>query len=157
MTAYHLAVDIGASSGRHMIGWVEDGMIRLKEIYRFENRLIHKNNHLCWDIDHLYEEVLQGIKSCKEQGYEPETMGIDTWAVDYILLDNKGNRLGDAVSYRDDRTNAIRDELEQKGILSFEEHYSRTGIQYQKFNTVYQLLALKKEEPELLDQAECLL
>ena len=157
MAAYHLAVDIGASSGRHMIGWMEDGKIRLKEIYRFENRLIHRNNHLCWDIDHLYEEVLQGIKACKEQGYIPETMGIDTWAVDYVLLDKEGNRLGDAVSYRDDRTNAIRDELEQKGILSFEEHYSRTGIQYQKFNTVYQLLALKKEEPELLDQAECLL
>ena len=112
MTAYHLAVDIGASSGRHMIGWIEDGKIRLKEIYRFENRLIHRNNHLCWDIDHLYEEVLQGIKACKEQGYIPETMGIDTWAVDYVLLDKEGSRLGDAVSYRDDRTNAIRDELE---------------------------------------------
>ena len=157
MAVYHLAVDIGASSGRHMIGWLENGVIKLKEIYRFENRLIHKHNHLCWDIDHLYEEVLQGIKACKEQGYIPETMGIDTWAVDYVLLDKEGNRLGGAVSYRDDRTNAIRDELEQKGILSFEEHYSRTGIQYQKFNTVYQLLALKKEEPELLDQAECLL
>jgi len=157
MTVYHLAVDIGASSGRHMIGWLKNGRIQLKEIYRFENRLVHKNNHLCWDIDHLYEEVLQGIRACKEQGYVPETMGIDTWAVDYVLLDKEGKRIGDAVSYRDDRTNAIRDELEQKGILSFEEHYEKTGIQYQKFNTVYQLLALKKEEPELLDQADCML
>ena len=157
MTAYHLAVDIGASSGRHMLGWLEDGKIQLKEIYRFENRLIHRNNHLCWDIDHLYEEVLRGIKVTKEMGVLPETVGIDTWAVDYVLLDREGNRLGDAVSYRDDRTNAIKDELEQKGILSFEEHYERTGIQYQKFNTCYQLLALKKEEPALLAQAESML
>ncbi len=157
MAVYHLAVDIGASSGRHMIGWLENGTIQLKEIYRFENRLIHKNNHLCWDIDHLYEEVLQGIRACKEQGYVPKTMGIDTWAVDYVLLDREGKRIGDAVSYRDDRTNAIRDELEQKNILSFAEHYGRTGIQYQKFNTVYQLLALKKEEPEQLEQADCML
>ena len=153
----HLAVDIGASSGRHMIGYLEDGKICLKEIYRFENRLIHKEDHLCWDIDHLYEEVINGIKECAKQGYEPKTMGIDTWAVDFVLLDHNGERIGDAVSYRDDRTDAIRDELEQKGILSFEEHYARTGIQFQKFNTVYQLLALKKEHPEYLDQAESLL
>ena len=153
----HLAVDIGASSGRHMIGYLEDGKICLKEIYRFENRLIHKEDHLCWDIDHLYEEVINGIKECAKQGYEPKTMGIDTWAVDFVLLDHNGERIGDAVSYRDDRTDAIRDELEQKGILSFEEHYARTGIQFQKFNTVYQLLALKKEHPEYLDRAESLL
>ena len=84
-------------------------------------------------------------------------MGIDTWAVDYVLLDKNGNRLGDAVSYRDDRTNSIRDELEKNGILSFEEHYGITGIQYQKFNTCYQLLALKKENPELLEQADFML
>ena len=153
----HLAVDIGASSGRHMIGYLEDGKICLKELYRFENRLIHKDDHLCWDIDHLYEEVLNGIKECAKQGYAPKTMGIDTWAVDFVLLDHNGERIGDAVSYRDDRTDAIRDELEQKGILSFEEHYARTGIQFQKFNTVYQLLALKKEHPEYLDRAESLL
>ena len=153
----HLAVDIGASSGRHMIGYLEDGKICLKELYRFENRLIHKDDHLCWDIDHLYEEVLNGIKECAKQGYAPKTMGIDTWAVDFVLLDHNGERIGDAISYRDDRTDAIRDELEQKGILSFEEHYARTGIQFQKFNTVYQLLALKKEHPEDLDQAESLL
>ncbi len=153
MTAYHLAVDIGASSGRHMIGWIENGKIQLKEIYRFENRLIHRNEHLCWDIDGLFAHILEGIRECKRQGYEPETMGIDTWAVDYVLLDKDGNRIGDAVSYRDDRTDGIRDELEQKGILSFEEHYARTGIQYQKFNTVYQLLALKKEHPEQLEES----
>lgn len=153
----HLAVDIGASSGRHIIGYLEDGKIRLEEIWRFENRLVEKNGHLCWDIDHLYEEVVNGIKECAKRGYQPSTMGIDTWAVDYVLLDKDGKRIGDAVAYRDERTDTIRSELEGNNILSFAEHYAKTGIQYQKFNTVYQLLALKKEHPEQLDQAECML
>ena len=157
MTAYHLAVDIGASSGRHMIGWIENGTIRLKEIYRFENRLIRRNEHLCWDIEGLFGHVLEGIRECGRQGYTPETMGIDTWAVDFVLLGRDGERISEAVSYRDDRTDGIRDELEQNEILRFEDHYARTGIQYQKFNTVYQLLAVKKEQPELLERAESML
>lgn len=63
---YYLAIDIGASSGRHMISWLEDGKIHLKEIYRFENGLIHKNGHLCWNIERLFEEILNGLKKCKE-------------------------------------------------------------------------------------------
>ncbi len=155
MAVCHLAVDIGASSGRHIIGFLEEGKIILKEIYRFENRLVEKNGHLCWDIDNLYEQVLNGIRACGEQGYHPATMGIDTWAVDYVLVDKEGKRIGDAVSYRDERTDGIREAIEE--ILPFREHYSRTGIQYQKFNTVYQLLALKKEAPEDLQRAEGML
>ncbi len=157
MGEYHLAVDIGASSGRHIIGRLNEGKLELKELYRFENRLITKNGHLCWDIDHLAEAVIEGIRECGRQGYQPSTMGIDTWAVDFVLLDKEGNRITDAVSYRDGRTDTIRQELEEKGILTFAEHYAKTGIQYQKFNTVYQLLALKKEHPEQLEQAECML
>ena len=153
----HLAVDIGASSGRHILGWLEDGKIRLEEIWRFENKLVEKNGHLCWDIDHLYEEVVNGIAECARRGYTPSTMGIDTWAVDYVLLDREGKRIGDAVAYRDDRTDGIREELEENNVLTFARHYAKTGIQYQKFNTVYQLLALKKEHPGQLEQAECML
>ncbi|MBQ3460177.1 MAG: rhamnulokinase [Solobacterium sp.] len=153
MTGYHLAVDIGASSGRHILGWLENGKIQLKEIYRFENRLTEKNGHLCWDIDHLANQVKAGIRECARLGYQPVTMGIDTWAVDYVLLDEAGNRLTDAVAYRDERTNGIREELESEGILSFRDHYSRTGIQFQKFNTAYQLYALKKENPEVFEKA----
>lgn len=153
----HLAVDIGASSGRHIIGYLKDGKICLEEIWRFENRLIEKDGHLCWDIDHLFEEVLNGIAECAKKGYKPSSMGIDTWAVDYVLLDAEGKRIGDAVAYRDARTDGIREELENHEILSFAEHYAKTGIQYQKFNTAYQLLALKKEHPEQLEQAESLL
>ena len=147
-----LAVDIGASSGRHIVGFVEDGRIRLQEVYRFENKLIRQNGHLCWDIDALAEEVLNGLRACHEAGYAPATMGIDTWAVDFVLLDAEGNRIGDAVAYRDERTATMRDELEV--TLPFAQLYARTGIQYQPFNTVYQLCALKKEHPEQLAAAK---
>lgn len=153
----YLAVDIGASSGRHILGFVGDGRIELKEIYRFENRLVRKNGHLCWELDHLAEEVVNGLKICRQEGYTPVTMGIDTWAVDFVLLDRDGKRIGDPVAYRDERTDPIREELERDGTLTFGELYERTGIQYQKFNTIYQLLALKKEHPEQLMEADCFL
>ncbi|MBQ6475871.1 MAG: rhamnulokinase [Clostridia bacterium] len=153
----HLAVDIGASSGRHILGWLEDGTIRLKEIYRFENRLIEKNGHLCWDIDRLFDEILNGIRAVREAGYAPETMGIDTWGVDYVLLDEQGERIGDAVAYRDSRTDGIREKMEQENGYSFAAHYAATGIQYLRFNTVYQLEAFRREHPEDMARAAHLL
>ena len=152
-----LAVDIGASSGRHILGFVRDGRIALKEVYRFENALARQNGHLCWDIEHLFAEVVNGLKACKAAGYAPQTMGIDTWAVDFVLLDENGRRIGDAVAYRDERTDGVRDALEASGALTFAEHYARTGIQYQKFNTAYQLVALKNEHPEQLGSAKTFL
>lgn len=151
MQTCYLAVDIGASSGRHIAGWVEDGRIRLQEVYRFENTLVRRNGHLCWDIDGLYRSVLDGLKACRAAGFRPRSIGIDTWAVDFVLLDREGRRIGDAVAYRDFRTDGIREAWEDR--LPFAELYARTGIQYQKFNTVYQLLALKQEHPEQLDSA----
>lgn len=153
----YLAVDIGASSGRHILGFVDNGRITLQEVYRFENKLMKKNGHLCWDIDHLFAEVVNGLAACKAAGYTPVSMGIDTWAVDFVLLDEKGGRLGDAVAYRDGRTDGVRDALEADGTLPFAEHYARTGIQYQKFNTVYQLIALRREHPEQLAAAKTFL
>lgn len=152
-----LAVDIGASSGRHIVGTVQDGKITLQEVYRFENGVSRKNGHLCWDIDTLAKEVINGLKAAHDAGFAPSTIGIDTWAVDFVLLDEQGKRLGDAVAYRDERTEGIREALEKDCGLTFAEHYARTGIQYQPFNTVYQLMALKKEHPEQLDAAKIFL
>ena len=152
---YHLAIDIGASSGRHILGWVEDGRMQLREVYRFENRLVEKNGHLCWEMDHLWANVLAGLKACKDAGYTPATVGIDTWAVDFVLLDAAGEILGDTVAYRDSRTDGVRQALEP--LLPFAGHYARTGIQYQPFNTAYQLAALKKEHPEQLAAAKTFL
>lgn len=153
----HLAIDIGASSGRHIVGEVVDGRLELTEVYRFENGVAPRNGHLCWDIDRLLEEVIAGMRACAERGLAPDTMGIDTWAVDFALLDAQGERLGDVVAYRDARTEGVRERLEAAGVLDFAEHYARTGIQYQTFNTAYQLVALKRERPELLDAASTLL
>lgn len=152
-----LAVDIGASSGRHIVGMVQDGRIALQEVYRFENGVGKKDGHLCWDIDGLEREVVQGLKAAHEAGFVPATIGIDTWAVDYVLLDAQGHRIGDAVAYRDERTEGMREILEREYGLSFAEHYARTGIQYQPFNTVYQLMALKGEHPEQLATAKSFL
>jgi rhamnulokinase len=153
----HLAVDIGASSGRHIIGRVDNGIMKLQEVYRFENGVSEKNGHLCWDINLLYQNIIDGIRECRNQNLTPDTMGIDTWGVDFVLLDSDGEILGDTVAYRDERTDGIRQELEDKGILSFDDLYSKTGIQYQKFNTIYQLVALQKEHPEYMEQAESFL
>ena len=150
-----LAVDIGASSGRHILGWTEGGNLRLEEIYRFENKLVTKNGRLCWDIEHLAEEVLRGLERCRELSKIPDSVGIDTWAVDYVLLDKEGGVLGDTVAYRDSRTQGM-DRLVE-GLVSAQELYARTGIQKQDFNTIYQLMAVKTQEPELLEQAQRLL
>ena len=151
----HLAIDIGASSGRHIAGWVQDGRMHLKEIYRFENRLVERGGHLCWEMDRLWQNVLAGLRACKDAGYTPATLGIDTWAVDFVLLDEAGRILGDTVAYRDGRTAGEREKLES--LLPFAEHYARTGIQYQPFNTVYQLTALGREHPEQLAAAKTFL
>lgn len=155
MNKYYLAIDIGASSGRHIIGWNEDGCMKLKEIYRFENRQLQRDGHLVWDIDNLWSGIIEGLKACKEAGMIPDTVGIDTWGVDFVLLDRDGNMIGDAVAYRDNRTEGMDRTLSE--YISEDELYDRCGIQKQLFNTIYQLLALKKEHPEQLSEADSLL
>lgn len=152
---YYLAVDLGASSGRHILAHVEDGKIVLEEIYRFKNFLDERNGHLCWSIDRLFGEIKNGLKKCKEIGKIPSSMGIDTWGVDFVLLDKDDNILGDTIAYRDSRTDGIP-ELVYKTI-SKEELYSRTGIQEQPYNTIFQLMAVKEQTPELMDAAEAFL
>ena len=152
---YYLAVDIGASAGRHILGHVEDGKLILEEVFRFDNLQVHQNGHDCWDMDNLWNGIVGGLKACKEAGKIPITMGIDTWAVDYVLLDENDALIGDAVAYRDSRTEGMKKQVNQ--MISAEELYARTGIQYQPFNTVYQLAALKQEHPEQLEKAKWIL
>jgi len=155
MGNYYLAIDIGASSGRHILGHVYDGQIVLEEIYRFENKQIHRNGHDCWDLENLWNGILAGMKKCSQEGKIPKSIGIDTWAVDYVLLDKDGRMLGDAVAYRDKRTDGMDSVVEQK--ITAQDLYARTGIQKQIFNTIYQLMALKEEDLGQLDGAESLL
>lgn len=154
-TKYFLAVDIGASSGRHMLAHMENGEMVLEEIHRFPNGIIEKNGHKVWDVDALFQEILAGMKKCKEQNKIPYSMGIDTWAVDFVLVDHQNHRLGDAVAYRDSRTQG----MEQCVYEAIPENqlYEMTGIQKQAFNTIYQLMALKKENSDALANADALL
>ena len=149
---YYLAIDIGASSGRHILGHVENGKMVLEEIFRFDNSQVRKDGHDCWDHQALARSVLQGIAKCREIGKIPATIGIDTWAVDFILLKDGDVPCSDMVAYRDERTKGMDEVV--NAIVPLTEVYARTGIQKQPFNTIYQLTALKREHPEQLEQAK---
>ena len=152
---YYLAIDIGASSGRHILGHVENGRMVLEEIYRFDNLQVHRNGHDCWDMENLWNGIIGGLKACGDLGKIPATVGIDTWGVDYVLLDENDKVLGDAVAYRDSRNEGM-DNVVSK-YISAEALYARTGIQKQPFNTIYQLMAQKLEAPEQVAAAKRLL
>ena len=141
MKTYYLAIDIGASSGRHILGYVEKGKLSLEEIYRFDNNIKNENGTLIWDIDSLFARVKAGIKKCREIGKIPKTIAIDAWGVDYVLLDENKKEIFPAVSYRDGRTEESSKAVGK--IISQAELYSRTGIQKQNFNTIYQLYSDK--------------
>lgn len=149
---YYLAIDIGASSGRHILGYTEGTKIKLEEIYRFENGMTNKDGKLLWDTKHLFQEIINGMKKCKEIGKIPQSMSIDTWAVDYVLLDENDTVLGDTYGYRDNRTAGMDEEVYK--IIPEQELYKRTGIQKQIFNTIYQLMAVKQQTPKLLEKAK---
>ncbi|MGN1194958.1 MAG: FGGY family carbohydrate kinase, partial [Acutalibacteraceae bacterium] len=142
MNFYYLAIDIGASSGRHILGHIENGKLCLEEVYRFENEIQNENGALVWDTESLFQHVKNGIRRCHEIGKELKTLAIDTWGVDYVLLDENKKEIFPAVSYRDSRTDESAKEVGK--ILPQSELYARTGIQKQNFNTIYQLFCDKK-------------
>ncbi len=155
MTKYSVAVDIGASSGRLILGWMENGSLKLDEIHRFENKIVKKGDFFCWEVDKLYQEIKNGLKKCAQLGIKPDSIGIDTWAVDFVLLDENDQPITEAVSYRDPRTDGMMEEVFQ--LISKERLYLETGIQFQKFNTIYQLYSIKKTQPEILEKAKTFL
>ncbi|MBD5157177.1 MAG: rhamnulokinase [Butyrivibrio sp.] len=138
-----------------MLASLEDGRMRLEEVYRFENGLVEKDGELCWDHERLYGEILKGMRRCKEIGKIPESVGVDTWGVDFVLLDKNNRIIGNTVSYRDGRTKGM-DELVYE-LIPEKELYARTGIQKAMYNTIYQLMAVKTKHPEYLENAERLL
>ena len=155
MTKYYLAVDIGASSGRLILGHLENGKMELEEVHRFENGMVKKDGELCWEFDRLFQEIKNGLKKCKEIGKIPVSMGVDTWGVVFVLMDKDDKVLGNTVGYRDHRNEGMDEEVYK--TISLEDLYARTGIQKAIFNTVYQLMAVKTKHPEYLEQAETML
>lgn len=147
----HLTIDIGASSGKILWGRLREGKLETRVVWRFQNGCHEHEGHLVWDLEHLFQEILSGLKETRRLGLKPETIALDTWGCDYVLLDEKGAMTGDAVAYRDERTEHV------SSPIPWSEMYRRCGIQKLSFNTVYQLLALKAEHPEELEQAAHLL
>lgn len=152
MTKVYVAVDIGASSGRLMLSQLAEGKLKLTEVHRFKNGFTNKNEHDCWDIDHLLKEIFMGLEKIKQAGYDEITLGIDTWAVDYVLVGKDGQRLKDPVSYRDARTKDSIAKLTSD--LSKDYIYEKTGIQFLDFNTLYQLF---EEDKDLLAKTDKIL
>ncbi|MBQ9106591.1 MAG: rhamnulokinase [Clostridia bacterium] len=134
---YCLAIDIGASGGRHILGEIIYNEIKMTTIYRFDNSIKNTDGQLCWDMEYITEQVLKGIKACGEKGVIPDSIAIDTWGVDYVLLDENKKEVLPVVSYRDNRTTGIPEEID--GIISKEKLYLQNGIQRVNFNTLYQL------------------
>ncbi len=133
---YYLAIDIGASSGRHIVGWLEDNEIKTDEVFRFPNGTKMQNGHLIWNITSLFDNVIKGIKVAVKKYPGIKTLAIDTWGVDYVLLSNDVV-ITPCLAYRDKRTGSVIDDVHK--LIPFEELYKRTGIQFQPFNTIYQL------------------
>ena len=132
----YLAVDIGASSGRHIVGWRQDGEIRTEEVYRFPNGVRDQDGHLVWDMEALLEHVKTGIGRAKEKYPGIVSLSVDTWGVDYVIL--RGDEpVWPCYAYRDSRTEAVIGQVH--ALVPFEELYSRTGCQFQTFNSIYQL------------------
>lgn len=137
---HYLAIDIGASSGRHIVGWMEDGQLQTKEVYRFPNGVHEENGHLVWDMEALLREVKNGISAAKAEYPDICSLSIDTWGVDYVLL-RGDQKVLPVYAYRDIRTEAVIPEVHEK--MPFSELYRHTGCQFQPFNSIYQLYADK--------------
>ena len=149
-----LAFDFGASSGRAILARLEDGKIVMEEVHRFSNDPVVIGKTMYWDTLRQFFEIKQGMLKAKQKGGF-DSVGIDTWGVDFGLLDEEGVLLESAVHYRDDRTLGMQDEVFK--AIPKEELYNLTGNQFENFNTVFQLYSLVKKRPHLLERAKTLL
>lgn len=153
---HYLAFDIGAGSGRAILGTFDGCRINLEEIHRFPNEMLFRDGHNYWDINRLFQELLTGLKKCiTDHHVVPASIGIDTWGVDFGLLDGNSQLLGLPFAYRDSLTDQAMAEV--FAMIKPEKLYSQTGIQFMQFNSLFQLWALKKQFPSILLQADKLL
>ena len=147
-----LAFDLGASNGRAILGQFDGERITMRELHRFENNYIEMNGVFYWDTPYLYNNLKKGLMAFKQGGYgDLDSFGIDTWGVDYGLLDKNGRLLGLPVHYRDARTDGMREKVRE--VIPDADLFARTGLAYNSFNTLYQLYAMKQEGDPALDMA----
>ncbi len=153
---YYLSIDLGASSGRAMLGIFNGGTLRLQEVHRFENGPTELEDGLHWDADHIFREIRRGIKAGFDRSDgKLESLGVDTWGVDYGLLNTEGKLLHLPYNYRDSRTDGVPEKVYK--IVPQERIFDQTGLQFMQINTLYQLMAEAWSEKADLDRADCLL
>ena len=150
-----LGFDFGASSGRAMLGVFDGNKIEIEEIHRFSNDPVMLCGRFVWDVPRLVYEMKQALLKLSRTGVHVDAIGIDTWGVDYGMLDDNGHLLGLPVHYRDDRTLGMREKVRE--VIPDKELFARTGLAYNQFNTLYQLYAMKLEGDPVLDRAADLL
>ena len=157
MDTFVAAVDLGASSGRVLLACLGAARetLSIEEVHRFDNGFVNRDGHDCWDVDDLVEQINVGLEKIVDRGIKLASVGVDTWAVDFVLLDADGKMLGQPVAYRDHRTDGVMDEVFK--TIPREKLYERTGIAFLQFNTIYQLVALLRENPDWLPRARTLL
>ena len=141
MNKVYLAADFGGGSGRVIAGWLEDGQLKMEEVHRFGNRQVRLGDHVYWDFPALFEDMKAGLKKAAVKGYQVESIGVDTWGVDFGLIDRDGQLIGNPVCYRDARTAGMVEEMFK--TLNPTDHYATTGIQVMEINTLPQLLSIK--------------
>ena len=152
----YLAVDLGAESGRVIAGSWNGSQMRLEEVHRFANEPVEIGNGLHWDIARLWLEIQNGLGvAVRRYGDKIVSVGVDTWGVDFVLLSKNSEILGQPHTYRDKRTKGIMDATFRK--MSREEIFAESGLQFMEFNTLYQMISLRQQAPELLDTADCFL
>lgn len=151
----YLAVDFGGGSGRIIAGHLFQGKLVLEEVHRFVNRQIKLGNHIYWDFPALFEDMKAGLKLAAQKGYTVNGIGIDTWGVDFGLIDKDGNLLGNPICYRDSRTNGMPEKVFSQ--LDEQQHYATTGIQVMAINTLFQLYSMKQSNDAQLKVAQRLL
>src|SRR2546426_5724252 len=152
----YLGVDLGAESGRVMAGFWDGKRIRLQELHRFEYRPVQVAATLRWDVLQLWHQIQDGLsKAARIAGAQVKSVGVDTWGVDYVLLSKSGEILGNPYHYRDARTRGTMEYAFRR--VPRAQIFAATGLQFMELNTLYQLLAAKRDNPEILEAAHCLL
>ena len=153
---YFFAVDLGATSGRTIIGTLTEGKIQLEELTRFENNLIETGGHFYWDIFALYNEIIKGLKLVAKRQLPIVSIGIDTWGVDFVCIGEDNAILRNPIAYRDPFTFEAMDEYFEK-CVDKKKVYDTTGIQFMNFNSLFQLYAMRRENNTALNNAKKIL
>ena len=153
---HYLAVDLGATSGRTILATFDGSKVDMREMTRFKHPMVPMGGHLYWDLPHLYNEILEGLRKVAAEGIEIQSVGIDTWGVDFAFFGKDGQPIGLPHCYRDEYTSGEMDRYFADRMPS-KQVYEKTGIQFMEFNSLFQLSAQRREDSDVLKAADKIL